>query len=600
MDNAEITRVLDEVADLLEILGENPFRIRAYRTAARTIETLTEAAERIVLRDPKALATLPGIAKDLAGKIAEIVTTGDLELHRELIAKVPASLTTMMHIAAIGPKRAKLFYDTLHIRSLEDLETAARGGKLHGIRGVGETLEKRIVEGCAAQHTQAGRRISLSEADAHATRLVAYLRASPAAAQVDVAGSLRRRRETIGDVDLLVASRDPVAVADRFISYPELVKVLAHGKTKCAGVLRSGVQVDVRIIEPSCWGAALHYFTGSKAHNIAIRTLGVKRKLKINEYGVFRGERRISGGTEEEIFAAVGLPWIPPELREDRGEIDQAREGHLPDLVELSDIRGDLHVHTDAGGGESTLREMVEACLARGYEYVCIADHTKVAAAHVAGGLDRAGLRRQRRAIETLRRHIPGITILHGAEVDILEDGELALDDETLGELDLVLAAVHSKLDMPEPRMTARVLAALANPHVDVLAHPTGRLIGQREASPLDVGKVVAMARDRGVLLEINAQPDRLDLCDAFVRMARDAGVRLVVDTGAHSVAELDFMRYGVDQARRGWCTKSDVANTLPLATFRARLRRTQSTTTARRVRSRARPAASAGTRASR
>lgn len=582
MDNADIARVLDELADLLEILGENQFRIRAYRTAARTVETLTEAAEKIVARDPKALAELPGIAKDLAGKIAEIVTTGDLALRRELIAKIPASLTTMMRVAGIGPKRAKLFYDELGVRSLDDLEAAAKGGKLQGIRGVGETLEKKILEGCVAGKARTGR-FKISEADAHATALIAYLRACPAVEHVDVAGSLRRRRETIGDLDLLVASRDTAAVGERFTSYPDFTKILAHGGTKCSAVLRSGMQVDLRIVEPETWGAALHYFTGSKPHNIAIRTLGVKRKLKISEYGVFRGRRRVSGQTEEEVFEAVGLPWIPPELREDRGEILRAREGSLPRLVELADIRGDLHMHTDATDGKNTLREMIEACAARGYEYIAITDHTK--AVRVAGGLDRAGFRRQHRAIDALRRQMPGMTILHGAEVDILEEGQLDLDDETLDALDIVVAAVHAKLDMPEAQMTKRVLAALANPHVSVLAHPTGRLLGQRDPSALDLTKVVAAAKAHRVLLEIDAQPDRLDLCDTLVRTARDAGVRLVVDTDAHRVAELDFMRYGIDQARRGWCAKSDIANTLPLAALRAVLRRrtrTQATATPR------------------
>lgn len=567
MDNVDIARVLDEVADLLEILGENQFRVRAYRTGARTIETLPEAASSIVQRDAKQLAELPGIAKDLAGKIAEIVTTGDLALRRELVAKVPASLTTMMHVAGIGPKRAKLFYDKLGIRSLDDLEAAAKKGKLHGVRGVGEVLEKRILEGCAAERARTGR-FEISEADAHAASLIEHLRASRAALSIDVAGSLRRRRETIGDLDLLIASRDPASVVERFTSYPDLTKVLARGATKCAGVLRSGMQVDVRIVEPACWGAALHYFTGSKAHNIAIRTLGSKRKLKISEYGVFRGKRRIAGKTEEEVFEAVGLPWIPPELREDRGEIDRAREGKLPRLVELKDIRGDLHVHTDATDGKNTLREMVEAAVARGYEYVAITDHTK--AVRVAGGLDRAAFRRQRRAIDALRRQVADITILHGAEVDILEDGGLDLDDDALDELDIVVAAVHAKLGMPEARLTERVLRALANPHVNVLAHPTGRLLGKREPSAIDMVKVVRAARDHGVLLEIDAQPDRLDLCDTLVRMARDEGARLVVDTDAHRVAELDFMKYGVDQARRGWCTKRDIANKLPLAAFRA------------------------------
>lgn len=571
MDNADIARLLDEVGDLLEILGENVFRVRAYRTAARTVEALAQPVTKLLARDPDALCELPGIAKDLAGKIGEIAITGDLALRRELAAKVPASLTAMMRVAGIGPKRAKLFYDELGIRTLDDLEAAAKRGKLRGVPRVGEALEKKILEGCIDQRARRGR-FKISEADAHAAPLLEHLRACPQAERVEVAGSLRRRRESIGDLDLLVASREPAVVAERFVRYPDLTKLLARGETKCSGVLRSGMQVDVRIVEPDCWGAALHYFTGSKAHNIAVRTLGVKRKLKISEYGVFRGKRRVSGRTEEEVFAAVGLPWIPPELREDRGEIQAAREGTLPRLVELADIRGDLHMHTDATDGKSTLREMVEACAARGYAYVAVTDHTK--ALRVAGGLDRAAFARQRRMIEALRRRLPGIAILHGAEVDILEDGRLDLDDDTLSELDIVVAAVHDKLAMPEAEMTARVLRALANPFVDVLAHPTGRLLGQREPSPLDFGAVVAAARDHGVFLEVDAHPDRLDLCDTLVRMARDAGVSVVIDTDAHRVGELDNMRYGVDQARRGWATPANVANTLPLAAFRKALRR--------------------------
>ncbi len=569
MDNADIARVLDEVADLLEIQGANPFRVRAYRTAARTIGSLAESASTIAARDPAELAELPGIAKDLAGKVAEIASTGDLALRRELTAKVPASLVTMMRVDGIGPKRAKRFYEELGLRNLDDVEAAARGGRLHDMKGIGEVLERRILQGCADQRARA-RRFRLDEADVHAASLVGYLQSCRAALAIDVAGSLRRRRETIGDLDILVASDDPSAVAERFVRSPDVTKVLAHGDTKCSVLLRSGMQADLRVVEPACYGAALHYFTGSKAHNIAIRTIGVKRKLKISEYGVFRGQRRIAGRTEEEVFASVGLPYIPPELREDRGEVQAARDGALPRLLELAEIRGDLHVHTTASDGKNTLREMVEACAARGYAYVAITDHTRTV--RVAGGLDRAGFRRQRRAIDALRSDFPGIEILHGAEVDILDDGRLDLDDDALAELDVVVAAVHSKLAMPEREMTKRVLRALANPHVHVLAHPTGRLIGEREPFALDVASVAAAARDHGVLLEINGQPSRLDLADVFVRMARDAGAVLVVDTDAHRASELDFMRFGVDQARRGWCTAEDVANTRSAAAIRALL----------------------------
>ena len=569
MDNADIARFLDEIADLLELANGNQFRIRAYRTAARTIQAHGESVAAIAARDAEALAELPGIGKDLAGKIAEIATSGDLALRRELVAKVPESLVEMMRVANVGPKRAKRFYEELGIRTLDELEAAAREGRLR-MRGIGETLEREILEGCAAQRIRASR-YRLDEADAHVSPVLAWLRGSDAVELAEAAGSLRRRRETIGDLDILVSSRRPDNVAERFLAFPEIRKVLAHGETKCAAVLRSGMQVDVRIVEPPSWGAALHYFTGSKSHNIAVRKLGSKRGLKISEYGVFRGARRVGGRTEEEVFRAVELPWIPPELREDHGEIEAAREGRLPELVRLEDLKGDLHMHTDETDGVNTLREMVEACAGRGYEYLAITDHTK--AVRVAGGLDRTGFRRQRRAIDALRQEFPRLTILHGAEVDILPDGTLDLEDDALAELDLVVAAVHSKLAMPEREMTERILRALAHPRVHVLAHPTGRLLGKREPYAVDLPKVVRAAFDHSVLLEINAQPERLDLCDVFARIARDCGAKLVVSTDAHRVAELDFIRYGIDQARRGWCCASDVANTRSFEAFRAILR---------------------------
>jgi DNA polymerase (family 10) len=571
MDNVEIARVLDEVADLLEIIGQNPFRIRAYRTASRTVGALAEQATKIVARDPAALSELPGIGKDLAGKIAELATTGDLAIHRELLLEVPASLAVMMRVGGVGAKRAKLFYEELALRSLDDLECAARDGKLRELRGIGEALEKRILQGCAEERSRGGR-IPLSKADAHARPLADYLRASPCVEELAIAGSLRRRKSTIGDVDLLVASNDPLTVADRFVGYPDFTKVLAHGETKCSAVLSSGLQVDLRVVEPACWGAALHYFTGSKAHNIAVRTLGVKRKLKISEYGVFRGERRIAGRTEEEIFEAVGLPFIPPELREDSGEVQAAREGKLPRLVDLGDIRGDLHVHTSAGEGADTLRAMVEACSARGYEYVAITQRAR--SMRGPGGLDRGAIRRQRREIDVLRRELPRLTILNGVEVDVRDDGGLGLDDEMLADLDFILAGVPARAKETTEKLTRRVLAAIANPHVNALIHPAGRRVGERESPVLELAQVVASARDHGVLLEIDAQPDRLELADTLIRMARDARAKHVICSDAHRVAELDLMRYGVDLARRGWCTADDIANTLPTADLLATLRR--------------------------
>ena len=561
MENADVARVLDEVADLLEILGENQFRIRAYRTAARTVDTLPEPVQKIGARDALELCELGGIGKDLAGKIAEIAMTGDLELHRDLLQRVPVGLTVMMRIGGVGAKRAKLFHDVLHLRTVDELEAAAKEGKLHEIRGIGEALEKRILQGCADQRSRGGR-FRLSEADVQAAPLVEYMKKAKSVEAISIAGSLRRRRQTIGDLDLLVASHRPADVAERFCGYPEITSVLARGGTKCSAVLRSGMQVDVRVIDPVCWGAALHYFTGSKAHNIAIRLLGVKRKLKINEYGIFKGTRRIGGRSEEEVFAAVGLPFIPPELREDRGEVQAAREGKLPRLVGLREIRGDLHVHTDVSEGKNTVREMIAACIAHGHEYVAIVDQTRSAA--IASGLDRPALKRQRRAIEALRRDLPNIHILHGAEVDILEDGQLGLDDATLGDLDYVLASVRSTLGMSELAMTERVLAAVRNPHVNALAHPTRRLVGERDEVTLDFAKVVAAARDAGVIIEIDPHPERLEVSDALIRMARDAGALHVIVSDAHRVDELEGIRYGVDQARRGWCTARDVVNTLP------------------------------------
>ena len=351
------------------------------------------------------------------------------------------------------------------------------------------------------------------------------------------------------------------------MALPDVKQVLARGETKCSVVLRSGLQVDLRIVPRPSYGAALHYFTGSKPHNIAIRLLGVKRHLKINGYGIFRGTRQIGGRTEEEVFKAVGLPWIPPELRENHGEIEAAREGRLPTLIELADIRGDLQMHTDATDGKNTLAEMVDACRAHGYEYIAITDHTK--AVRVAGGLTKAGFHKQAHAIDAIRKRMSKPVVLKGAEVDILDDGSLDLDDETLAEFDVVIVSVHSRFNMPKAEMTRRIVRALQHPRVHILGHPTGRLIGKREPYPVDMPEIIKAARDHGVMLEINAQPDRLDLNDLHVQMAREAGVKLVINTDAHRIQELDCMRYGVDQARRGWCEAKDVANTCHLTAFR-------------------------------
>jgi DNA polymerase (family 10) len=566
MENIQIAKTFEEVADLLEIQGANPFRVRAYRNAARTIGTLGTPVETILKHDGHALEELPGIGADLAGKIARMCRTGELPLLTQLTHKTPESLVAMLRIPGVGPKRARLIYKKLGVKTLAQLEKAARAGRLSELRGMGKALEQSILRGIDQDKAHVAR-VPLADAEAYVRPLVEVLRATPGVEQLDVAGSFRRRSETVGDVDILVASSHAPAVAAAFLGYRDVRRVLASGGTKCSVLLRSGLQVDLRVVPRSSYGSALHYFTGSKPHNIAVRLLGVKRRLKINEYGIFRGARQIGGRTEAEVFTAVGLPWIPPELRESRGEIEAAREGRLPDLVELRDIRGDLQMHTDATDGQHTLAEMAAACVGRGYEYIAITDHTK--AVRVAGGLTSAGFQRQSRAIDAIRKRIPKPFVLKGAEVDILEDGSLDLDDDTLAALDVVVVSVHSRFNMSKAEMTRRIVRALQHPRAHVLGHPTGRLIGKREPYPVDMAEVVKAARDYGVLLEVNAQPDRLDLDDLHVRMARDAGVNVVVSTDAHRVQELDYMRYGVDQARRGWCEAKDVANTHHLAAFR-------------------------------
>lgn len=566
MENIEIAKTLDEVADLLEIQTANPFRVRAYRNAARTIGTLGTSVTSMLEHHGKALEELPGIGADLAGKIATICRTGRLPLLAELARKTPESLVALLRIPGVGPKRAKLIHEKLGVKTLSQLEKAARAGRISELPRMGPALEQTILRGIEQDKTRSAR-VPLAEAEAYVRPLVERLRAMPEVDQLDVAGSFRRRSETVGDVDILVASRDAAAVATVFLGDSDAKQVLARGDTRCSVVLRSGLQVDLRIVPAASYGSALHYFTGSKAHNIAIRLLGVKRGLKINEYGVFRGERSIGGRTEEEVFRAVGLGWIPPELREQRGEIEAARAGRLPSLVDLADIRGDLQMHTDATDGKNTLAEMVAACEARGYEYIAITDHTK--AVRVAGGLTSAGFDKQSRAIDAIRKRARTLVVFKGAEVDILEDGSLDLDDDTLGALDVVVASVHSRFNMSKTEMTRRIVRAVEHPKVHILAHPTGRLLGQREPYALDMAAIIGAARDYGVLLEVNAQPDRLDLSDLHVRMAVEAGVKLVISTDAHRVRELDCMRYGVDQARRGWCEAKDVANTRHVAAFR-------------------------------
>ena len=555
--NADIARAFDEIADLLELRDENPFRVRAYRNAARVVGELTLDIAR-ELTAGRELPKLPGIGADLAGKMEEIAASGTCKLLEQLRRKFPAGVTEMLTLPGLGPKRVRALL-AKRIGSLAELERAARAGRLRGIAGFGEKSESRILEAAAARASKA-QRFKLAAAAQYAEPYAKYLGGV-------VAGSYRRMKETVGDLDFLVGSDEPARAIERFVRYGEVKEVTAQGTTRAAVVLASGLPCDLRVVPGECFGAALVYFTGSKAHNIALRKLGLERGLKINEYGVWRGRKRIAGETEESVYAAVGLPYIAPELREEAGELEAARRGELPRLVELADLRGDLHAHTRATDGRNTLREMALAAKARGLEYLAITEHSRrVAMAH---GLDPQRLARQIDEIERLNRELSGITLLKGIEVDILDDGSLDLPDSILCKLNLVVGAVHGRFNLPRARQTERILAAMDNPYFTILAHPTGRLIGEREAYELDMPAILRKARRRGIAVELNAHPDRLDLTDVHCRMAKDEGVLVAISSDAHSVDGLEVLRYGVGQARRGWLEKKDVLNARPLAELR-------------------------------
>ncbi len=560
--NADIAAALDEIADLLDIEGANPFRIRAYRNAARVVGGLpTEAA--VMVAHGEDLSELPGIGEDLAQKIADIAQTGSTPLLRKLHRQLPSALPELLRLPGLGPKRVKTLHDELGIDSVAQLHRALKDGRVAPLPGFGAKMQERLLAAIAAQ-TGVAARLKLAVAAQYAEPLVAYLRNLPGIDKVAAAGSYRRFRDTVGDIDIVATAKRAAPIIEKFTAYPEVARVTERGPTRATVVLRSGLQVDLRVVAPESYGSALVYFTGSKAHNIAIRRIAQDRKLKINEYGVFRSDRRVAGDTEDSVYRAIGLRYIPPELREDRGEIDAVRKGKLPQLVELGDIRGDLHVHTKATDGHATIRDMALAAQALGYEYIAITEHSRHLT--VAHGLDAAGLERQIAEIDRLNRAGLGITILKGIEVDILEDGRLDLPDSVLAKLDLVIGAVHSKFDLSRGQQTARLLRGLDHPYVTMLAHPSGRLIGEREPYDVDMAAVIQKAKARGRFLELNAHPERLDLTDTHCRMAKEAGVLVAINTDAHAAADYFNMRFGVGQARRGWLEKSDILNARPLS----------------------------------
>jgi len=563
MENKSIADILTEIADILDIQGENPFRVRSYRNAARTIADMSQSVPALVKAGEK-LDEIPGIGKSLEEKIEEIVSTGRCRFLEELRAKVPAGLTELLKLEGLGPKKVKLLYDELGVDSVDRLEKAAQAGRLRDLAGMGVKTEEKVLKSVEQYRAGMGR-FKLSVGFTYAQALLDYLKDVPGLKRLDPAGSFRRRRETIGDLDILAICGKDCKVMERFTKYGDVAEVLSSGETKSSVRLKCGLQVDVRVLEEESYGAALHYFTGSKAHNVAVRERAKELGLKVSEYGVFRAkdEKRLSGADEEDVFKAVGLPFIPPELREDRGEIQAAEKGELPKLIELADIRGDLQMHTKATDGKNSIAEMAHKAKEMGYAYIAITDHSK--AVRVAGGLDEKGLAKHLQEIEKVGRQISGMRILKGVEVDILADGSLDLKDDILKECDVVLASVHSRFNMEEGEMTRRIIKAIQNPHVSILAHPTGRLILEREAYKVNLKEVFQAAIDRGVVLEINAYPDRLDLRDVDARMAREMGAKLVISTDAHSTVQLELMKFGVFTARRGWVEAKDVINTLPL-----------------------------------
>jgi len=568
--NADIASIFEEIADLLEIRNENPFRVRAYRNAARQLQGMGVSAADMLARGDD-LTELPGIGTDLAGRIEEIVETGRCRMLDKLHRQIPHSITDLLKIRGLGPKRVRALYQELDVQTLEQLARAAHDGRIRELPGFGARTEQAILDAVTRRVTEQPR-FKLAVAAQYAEPLQEYLEKIPGVKQVVLAGSYRRCRETVGDIDILVTAHAS-GVMQQVVSYDEVKDVLASGPTRATMILRSGLQVDVRVVEEDCFGAALLYFTGSREHNIGLRRLAQERKLKISEYGVFRGKRRIAGATEESVYGSVGLPWVAPELRENRGELEAAQAGKLPKLVTRADLRGDLHAHTTATDGHNSLREMAQAARQHGLEYLAITEHSRRLT--VAHGLDPQRLRKQMHEIDRMNERLDGIILLKGVEVDILEDGRLDLPDDVLAELDLVIGAVHSNFGLSRAKQTERILRAMERPHFTLLAHPTGRLLDSREPYDVDMLRIIRKARERGCFLELNAHPERLDLLDVYCQMARDEGVFVSVNSDAHSTQDFANLAYGVGQARRGWLEKKDVLNTRTLRQLKPLLRRT-------------------------
>jgi DNA polymerase (family 10) len=568
LDNRAVARTLAEIADLLELKGDNPFKIRAYRNAA---DIVSHAAEQVSGLDEAALRAWNGIGKDLAGRIREIALTGDCAIRKELLTEFPATLLDVLRLQGVGPKTVAILYRELRIKSLEDLAAAAKAGRIKAVKGMGAKKEQLILQAIEEQQRHAGRHL-LSRATETAEAIVAYLKALAPNADIITVGSVRRGQETSGDLDILAAGADR-SLTGAFVQYPGVERVLGHGGGKASVLMRGGFQADLRIVKADQSGAARQYFTGSKAHNIVLRDRALARGWKLNEYGLFDADdRAIAAASEEEIYKALGMAYIAPELRENRGEIEAAETNALPRLIEASDLRCDLHMHTTESDGRERLDTMAAAAHARGLEFIAITDHTQSLA--MANGLDESRTLAHAENIRKFSKTLKGFTVLAGAEVDILSDGRLDLADDCLRQLDVVIVSLHSNLQQDEDETTRRLIRAIEHPSVDIVGHPTARWLLRREGARFKLEKVIDAAVANGVALEINSQPHRLDLCDSHARLARDRGAKLAINSDAHEIPALGFTRWGILTARRAWLTKEDVINTRPLKQFRAGLRR--------------------------
>jgi len=571
MKNTAIAKVFQDMADLLELKGENVFKIRAYQRAARTFEHLPKEIE-IMLQEGEDLQTIPGVGEAIAKKTIELVNTGKLRVYEELKAEFPEGITTLLEIPGIGPRTANRLSNELGIKSVDELEKAIKDSRVAGLFRLGDKTAENILQQIEALRRK-DRRIPIGEALPVVDEVLNALRPLPGVKNLTAAGSLRRFRETVGDIDLMGTANNPEKVIDAFVALPQVMEVLAKGPTKASVILPGGLQADLRMVEHDSFGSLLQYFTGSKEHNVTLRTREQKRGLKLSEYGITdtKTKKLEKFATEEAFYRRLGLQYIPPEIREDQGEIDLAEKGEIPKLVELSDIKGDLHVHTDWSDGRDSIEAMARAAKALGYQYMAITDHS--AGRGIAHGLNEERLRQQIEEIKQLNKQLKGIRIFTGTEVDIRADGSIDLPDGLLADLDIVIAAIHSAMTQSQEQITRRILGAIENPHIDAIAHPTCRLLGEREPVAVDMEAVFRAAAKYDKALEINAMPSRLDLKDIHVYRARELGVKLIMGTDAHGTAHLGFMRFGVGVARRGWCQAKDILNTRPLEDILAFLR---------------------------